>query len=94
MPSGFEAIQMISNSSFFNETIAPAFERIHLDHFPPLAYAPDTVGQMTAAGRTIYSKTLEEELAELDFVVSPIWLGFGKKRINTVPITIGRIPKE
>jgi len=70
MPSGFEAIQMISNSSFFNETIAPAFERIHLDHFPPLAYAPDTVGQMTAAGRTIYSKTLEEELAELDSVVS------------------------
>lgn len=63
--SGFESIQLTASN--FTEIETPSFERIFYDHRSTPPYIPDTVNERTAAGSTVYSYTLEEELGQLDF---------------------------
>lgn len=69
-PSGLTSMQLTSTDIWYNQSESlPTFKILVDEHESTRAYVPDTVNKKTASGRVIYSKTLENELAQLDFEV-------------------------
>ena len=63
-PSGFESLLM--TSSF--EDDKPVFTPLFSEHRSTAQYLPDSFGELTAAGNTIYTKDLKKKVSQTDNV--------------------------
>jgi len=68
-PSGLQSIELTTTDVWNQTGSTPSFKILHDEHKSTGAYVPDTVNEKTSSGKVIYSKTLESQLASLDFDV-------------------------
>lgn len=76
-PSGFESLARMTKP----DEEKPKFARLFYDHNSTLPYVPDPFSRYTAAGKGIYTASLEKRVAEVNFVVQCFF--------RTQPVVIG-----
>jgi len=81
-PSGFESL--IRTNTLTDEK--PTFGRLFYDHSSTRQYIPGPFNRYTAAGKGIYTASLERRVAELDF--------YPQCFFRTQPVVVGMSPAE